>query len=651
MPDRDASEAPKREQESPATAASAEDAEPGAHAKHSGGRTALALAALGVVFGDIGTSPLYAIRECLNRAHGISTSPANVFGIVSLVFWALMLVISVKYVAYMLRADNAGEGGVLALTALATTGMDGRSMRHRIAITIGLFGASLLFGDGIITPAISVLSAVEGLGVATPAFHPYILPLATAILLLLFSFQERGTGGIGAIFGPVMLGWFATLAVLGVVNIVQSPEILGAVNPGHAYSFFRNNGTIGFLVLGSVFLVVTGGEALYADMGHFGAGPIRLAWFSVTLPALLLNYFGQGGLLPRNPDAIASPFYNMAPQWALYPVVGLSTIATIIASQALISGAFSVTRQALMLGYLPRVQILHTAAHQIGQIYIPVVNWGLMIGSVMAVWGFGSSSGLAAAYGVAVTLDMTITTLLAYVVARRQWHWRVGPTLAITLPFLCLELIFLSSNLTKLAHGGWFPLVIGALMFTIFTTWRRGRQLLYARVKEQLVPLDDFFELLRVERTVRVPGIAVYMTGSDSGTPPALLQGFLHMRAVHEHVVLLTIITEQIARVPNEERIRVQELSNGFRRAIARYGFMETPNVPQLLARPELKEYSLEYVTFFLGRETVLPTKRRDMALWRERLFAFLTRNAQPATAFFGIPPSRVMEIGAQVEL
>jgi KUP system potassium uptake protein len=629
------------------------DGAPG-HGPHTGRRQlfTLALASLGVVFGDIGTSPLYAVRECLSRAHGVSTAPENVFGIVSLIFWALMVVISLKYIAYVLRADNGGEGGMLALTALATSKADRLRPRARqLALAVGLFGAALLFGDGIITPAISVLSAVEGLKLVTPTFEPLILPLASMILLLLFSMQRHGTGSVGAVFGPVMLLWFCTLGVLGVANIAKQPHIAQAINPVHAVLFFVRNGHLGFLVLGSVFLVVTGGEALYADMGHFGARPIRTAWFAVALPALLLNYFGQGALLLSHPEAISSPFYNMVPAWGLLPIVGLSTLATIIASQALISGAFSVTRQALMLGFLPRVRIQHTSAHQIGQIYVPIVNWLLMIAAILAVWGFGSSSGLAAAYGVAVTLDMTITTLLAYVVARVQWRWGRLPALAVTIPLLCLELTFLSSNLTKIAHGGWFPLTVGALMYTVFTTWRRGRQLLFKKIKESMVPLEDLYELMRVERPARVPGTAVYMTGSDVGTPPALLQGFLHMRAVHERVLLLTIITEKVSRVPDGDRVRVEELSHGFWRAIARYGFMETPNVPELLKRSEFKSYSLEYVTFFLGRETVLANKHSEMTLWRERLFAFLTRNAEPATAFFGIPPSRVMEIGSQIEI
>jgi KUP system potassium uptake protein len=622
------------------------------HSAHGGPTklSTLTLASLGVVFGDIGTSPLYALRECLHHAHGISTSIDNVYGIVSLIFWALMIVISLKYVAYVLRADNAGEGGVLALTALATSaGLGPRA--QKLALMVGLFGAALLFGDGIITPAISVLSAVEGLGVATPAFKPAILWIASAILFFLFSAQRRGTGSVGAVFGPVMLLWFIVLGVLGLYNIAHHPGIVAAVNPVHAISFFTRNGVLAFIVLGSVFLVVTGGEALYADMGHFGAKPIRTAWFTVALPGLLLNYFGQGALLLEHPEAITNPFYKMAPTWALYPLVLMATCATIIASQALISGAFSVTRQALMLGFLPRVRILHTSAHHIGQIYVPIVNWFLMLSAIAAVWGFGSSSGLAAAYGVAVTMDMTITTLLAFVVARMMWHWNLSTVLAVTIPLLALELTFLGSNLTKLAHGGWFPLAIGALMFTIFTTWRRGRSLLFDKVKERTVPLEDFYELMIVERPARVPGTAVYLTGNDSGTPPALLQAFLHMRAVHERVLLLTIITEKVARVSQAERVRIVELENGFWRAVARYGFMETPNVPELLKHANFSGYTLEYTTFFLGRETVLPTDNPGMALWRERLFAFLTRNAQPATAFFGIPPSRVMEIGSQIEI
>jgi KUP system potassium uptake protein len=463
--------------------------------------------------------------------------------------------------------------------------------------------------------------------------------------------QKRGTGDVGAVFGPVMAIWFLTIGAIGASQIVRYPAVLAALSPLHALSFLLHQGHKGFLVLGSVFLAVTGGEALYADMGHFGARPMRVGWFFVALPALVLNYFGQGALLLRDPAAVENPFFRMAPSWGLYPLVILSTVATVIASQALISGAFSLSRQALMLGYLPRVSVAHTSDKHIGQIYVPTVNWLLMLATVALVFGFKSSSALAAAYGVAVTLNMMITTLLAYVVARRRWSWGLAPALAVTLIFLVPEATFASSNLAKIVDGGWFPLAVGVLLFTVFTTWRRGRDLLNKAFRERIVPLDDFYELMHLELPARVPGTAVFMTGNSDGTPPALLHNFLHNRVVHEHVVLLTIITESVARVASSERIRVEELPNGFRRAIARYGFMETPDIPTLLEHAELKDYSLEYVTFFLGKETVMPTKGEGMALWREQLFAFLARNAQPATAFFGIPPSRVVEIGAQIEI
>jgi KUP system potassium uptake protein len=611
----------------------------------------LALGALGVVFGDIGTSPLYAVRECLHGEHGIGVSHASVLGVLSLIFWALTLIISVKYVGYILRADNQGEGGILALMALVTQGNVLPPRARRIAVMLGLFGAALLFGDGVITPAISVLSAVEGLGVATPRFDPFVVPLSIAILIILFRVQKRGTGGVGAVFGPIMVVWFTTLGAIGLRQILMHPAVLAALNPLYGLSFLLHTGHRGFLVLGSVFLAVTGGEALYADMGHFGARPMRVGWFFMTLPALVLNYFGQGALLLRQPEAVENPFFKAVPAWGLYPMVILSTVATVIASQALISGAFSLSRQALMLGYLPRVSVEHTSAHHIGQIYVPTVNWLLMLATLALVFGFKSSSALAAAYGVAVTLNMVITTILAYVVARRRWKWGIPATAAVSILFLTPELTFMTSNLAKVADGGWFPLAVGVLLFTLFTTWRRGRELLYQRFQERIVPLEDFYELMRVEIPARVPGTAVFMTGNSDGTPPALLHNFLHNRVVHEHVVLLTIITESVSRVPPEERVRVEELQHGFRRAVARFGFMETPDIPTLLERTELKDYSIDYVTFFLGKETVLPAKGHGMALWRERLFAFLARNAQPATAFFGIPASRVVEIGAQIEL
>ncbi|HEX7669960.1 MAG TPA: potassium transporter Kup, partial [Polyangiaceae bacterium] len=611
----------------------------------------LSVGALGVVFGDIGTSPLYAVRECLSGAHGIGVHTESVLGVLSLIFWALTLIISIKYVGYVLRADNQGEGGILALMALVTTGRELGKRGTRVAILLGLFGAALLFGDGVITPAISVLSAVEGLSVATPKLEPLVVPISIVILFGLFRVQKRGTGDVGAVFGPIMVLWFLMLGITGLSQIVQNPKILVAMSPTYGLAFLLHSGHRGFLVLGSVFLAVTGGEALYADMGHFGAQPMRVSWFFVALPALVMNYFGQGALLLREPTTIENPFFRMAPSWGLYPMVGLSTVATVIASQALISGAFSLSRQALMLGYMPRVSVEHTSAKHIGQIYVPIVNWLLMLATIALVFGFKSSSALAAAYGVAVTLNMIITTLLASVVARQRWKWGLPAVAGVTVLFLIPESVFASSNLAKVADGGWFPLAVGALLFTVFTTWRRGRALLFERFVERVVPLEDFFELMLVEIPARVPGTAVFMTSNSDGTPPALLQNFLHNRVVHEHVVLLTIITEQVARVSAEDRVRVEDMRNGFRRAIARYGFMETPDIPKLLERPELKDYSIDYVTFFLGRETVLPTHRPGMALWRERLFAFLSRNAQPATAFFGIPPARVVEIGAQIEL
>jgi len=621
---------------------------PKAHGRNLAG---LSLGALGVVFGDIGTSPLYAFRECLHGAHGVDVTRANVLGVLSLIFWALMVIISVKYVAYVLRADNQGEGGILALMALVTNvkGMSKRS--YQVAIVLGLFGASLLFGDGIITPAISVLGALEGIKIVTPDFNSFVVPLAVIILFCLFYVQKRGTGSMGAVFGPIMVVWFVSIALVGANQIALTPQVLNAMNPSHAWSFLTTSGHRGFIVLGSVFLAVTGGEALYADLGHFGARPMRISWFFVALPALVLNYFGQGALLLRDASAVENPFYRMVPAWGLIPMVVLATLATVIASQALITGSFSLARQALMLGYFPRVKISHTSAAHMGQIYVPIINWLLMLSTIALVLGFRSSSALAAAYGVAVTLNMLITTLLAYVVARRLWGWKTLPALAVTVSFLIPESIFASSNLAKVADGGWFPLVVGAVLFTLFTTWRRGREVLNERFLERMVPLEDFFELMRVERATRVPGMAVFMNGNSEGTPPALLHNFLHNRIVHEHVVLLTIVTENVARVPQSERATLEDLSSGFRRVVAHFGFMETPDVPALLDQLEIPHYALDYVTFFLGRETLLPTHRPGMALWRERLFAFLSRNAQPATAFFGIPPSRVVEIGAQIEL
>ncbi len=622
-----------------------------AHTHHRDPLMTLALTALGVVFGDIGTSPLYAFRECLHGPHAVAAVHDNVFGVLSLIFWSLTIVIALKYLAYVLRADNRGEGGILALMALASKATTGSGARHSVVFVVGLFGASLLYGDGMITPAVTVLSAVEGLEIAAPGFQRYVIPITIGILVGLFMIQRRGTGSVGIVFGPITLLWFIVLAVLGVSQIVQSPEVLAGLNPYWAGKFLVDGGLKGFLVLGAVFLVVTGGEALYADIGHFGPRPIRVTWFWVVMPALVLNYFGQGAHLLANPEAIKHPFFHMVPSWGLYPMIVLATFASTIASQALITGAFSVTRQAMMLGFWPRFRVEHTSAEKIGQIYVPLINWLLMLSAIGLVLGFGSSSKLAAAYGIAVNMDMVITTMLAFVVARTVWHWPLHWCVLITIGLLTVDLAFFGANASKIPDGGWFPLLIGGGLFALMTTWKRGRAILAERFREQMVPLSDFFELFHVERPARVPGFAVYMTSNSIGAPPALMTNFMHNRAVHQNVILLTVITEEVARVDADERVKVEHLEAGFHRVIAHYGFMETPDIPKLLSMQLVQDYALEHTTFFLGRETVLATERPGMALWREHLFAFMSRNAQPATAFFGIPADRVVEIGTQVEI
>jgi KUP system potassium uptake protein len=621
-------------------------------ANHSGNGNLykLSLAALGVVFGDIGTSPLYAMRECFHGEHAIAPTPENVIGVLSLIFWSLTLVVSIKYVAYILRADNKGEGGILALMALSSSSLR-QSRLHFVLITLGVFGAALLYGDGVITPAISVLGAVEGLKVATPTLEHVITPLTIAILIGLFAIQRRGTAGIGALFGPVMVVWFLTLTALGLLNLIRSPSVLSAVLPTHAISFVAKNGWLGFAVLGAVFLVVTGGEALYADLGHFGRKPIRRAWYGLVFPSLVINYLGQGALIVSTPHAVENPFFRMAPTWALYPIVALSTAAAVIASQALISGVFSLTQQGSMLGLLPRTTIRHTSEEERGQIYVPTVNWMLMLATIWLVLEFKNSSNLAAAYGIAVTLTMVITTVLAFFLIRQRWGWSLWRSLAITGLFLVPELAFTAANAVKIEHGGWFPLLVGSGLFAMMTTWKRGREVLSQRFREQMLPLEDFYDLLRVEIPARVPGTAVFMTSSREGTPPALLHNFLHNRVVHQHVVLLTIITEDAARVSERERFTQEPLDSGFIRIVAHYGFMEQPDVPKLLARAGIVGASLEGTSFFLGRETMIATKRPGMARWRVHVFSFLSKNSQPATRFFNIPPDRVMELGAQIEL
>ena len=609
----------------------------------------LALGALGVVYGDIGTSPLYSLRECFHGEHSLAVDRANVLGILSLIFWALTIIVTLKYLAYVLRADNRGEGGVLALMALALGEKAKRS--SVVVVALGLFGAALLYGDGMITPAISVLSAVEGLEIATPAFGHFVVPITVLILAGLFLAQRFGTARVGAVFGPVMLLWFGALAAIGVSQIVKHPGVLVALLPSHAASFLLENGKAGFLVLGSVFLVVTGGEALYADMGHFGARPIRLSWTFLVGPSLMLTYLGQGALLLTDPKAAANPFYRAVPESLLIPMVVLATAATIIASQALISGAYSLTRQATMLGFWPRVEIKHTSHTEIGQIYVPSINWMLMVATIALVLGFGTSSKMAAAYGIAVTTTMVITTSLAYVVARQRWGWSVGAALGLTLVFLAVDLAFFGANVVKVAHGGWVPLVIGGGIYILMTTWKKGRELLGQRMREQMIPLEDFFELMRIERPARVPGTSVFMVSNPEGTPPALMQNFTHNRVVHQQVILLTVITTEQPRVMPDERVKVEDLPEGFRRVVARYGFMEQPDIPQLLEERHLEDWSLEHTTFFLGRETLLATKREGMAMWREHVFAFMSRNSQRASTFFNVPSDRVMEVGSQIEL
>ena len=612
----------------------------------------LSLAALGVVYGDIGTSPLYAMRESFLAEHGVAVSPENVLGVLSLIVWALVLVISVKYLVFILRADNRGEGGIMALTSLITPTHALRRGRWSLII-LGLFGTALLYGDGMITPAISVLSAVEGLEVITPALTSYVIPITIAILAGLFLIQRRGTAGIGRIFGPVTLVWFFVLGALGVWHIAQAPQVLAALLPTHAVRFFVTNGRHAFLVLGSVFLVVTGGEALYADMGHFGRQPIRLAWFALVLPALLLNYLGQGALVVRDPTAVDNPFYRMAPPWALVPLVVLATAATVIASQALISGAFSLTLQAVQLGYSPRVQIDHTSSREIGQIYIPSINWALMVACIALVVGFKSSTNLAAAYGVAVTTTMAITTLLFYFVARERWEWTRARAAAVAGGFLAIDLVFLAANLPKVPHGGWFPLLVGAGVFTLLTTWKKGRQILADRLREQALPRALFLEQMATHAPHRVRGTAVFMFGDSRGTPPALLHNLKHNKVLHEHVVFLSVVTQEVPSVPAADRVELQALGNGFWQVRLNYGFMQDADVPTALAAIEHDALAFRPLdtSYFLGRETLLAAERPGMALWRERLFATMSRNARPATVFFRLPPNRVVELGAQVEL
>jgi len=614
----------------------------------------LALAALGVVYGDIGTSPLYALRESFYGPHGIAVTPSNVLGVLSLVFWSLIIVVTIKYHIVIIRADNKGEGGVLALMALVNGSRLARELSpRRIMIVLGIFGSALLYADGALTPAISVLSAVEGLEIAAPALAFWVIPVTLAILIGLFLLQSRGTARIGAVFGPVMLVWFATIGVLGLSAILRQPGVLAAISPHHAVRFFAADLHRSFVVLGAVFLVVTGGEALYADLGHFGHRPIQMAWFGVALPCLLLNYFGQGALLLRDPAAAVNPFYHLAPNWALYPLIALATAATIIASQAVISGAFSLTRQAVQLGYSPRLQIEHTSSREIGQIYVPAVNWGLMVLTCALVLSFRTSSNIAGAYGVALSTLMLITTLMFYVMSREVWRWTFARAAIVSGLFLWVDVLFFGANMLKIRYGGWVPLVIAAAIFLLMTTWKRGREILAKRMLEKTVPLKMLLADLAAEPPTRVPGTAVFMYGTADHTPPALVHNLAHNKVLHEKVVFLTVVTEDVPHVEPTGRLTVKRMGKGFHAVVARYGFMDDPDIEDVLGccRAESLDIRTEGTTFFLGRETLVASDRPGMAQWREQLFAFMSRNALRATAFFKIPANQVFEVGTQVEL
>jgi KUP system potassium uptake protein len=611
----------------------------------------LAFGALGVVYGDIGTSPLYALRECFSAEHHLPVSHANILGILSLVFWALVIVVSVKYLTFVMRADNRGEGGILALMSLVEPR---KSKRRGMLMALGLFGAALLYGDGIITPAISVLSAIEGLEVVAPGFHPYVIPITIVVLIGLFAVQKSGTAKVGQLFGPIMLAWFTVIAILGVWQIIQEPGVLRAVNPMHALRFFGSNGWAGFLVLGSVILVVTGGEALYADMGHFGLRPIRLVWFTFVCPALLLNYFGQGAFLMHTPTGRTNPFFLMAPGWSRYPLIALATVAASIASQAVISGAYSLTRQAVQLGYLPRIRIRHTSAREMGQIYIASVNWVLMFAAIGLVITFQKSSNLAAAYGISVTTTMLITTIILGVVERERWKWSLPVILLQLVPFLVIDVAFFGGNIVKVVDGGWFPILVACFVFILMTTWRKGRKILSARLATQSIALEDFLRELENNRIPRVPGTAIFMSRSTEGVPTTLLHNIKHNKVVHQRTVLLTVETEERSHLSDDERFEWEDLGHGVSRLTLHFGFMEDPDIPEVLDRIGASgpiQFNPMATSYFLGRETLIPTKQPGMAIWREHMFAWMMRNSSSASVFFSLPPNQVIELGAQVEL
>jgi len=618
----------------------------------------LTLTALGVVYGDIGTSPLYSIKECFSPLYGLEPTRENVFGILSMIVWALTLVVTVKYVGYVLRADNRGEGGTFALLALIfPRGTPQSFAKGGIFVALALFGTALLYGDGIITPAMTVLGAMEGLEVAFPQLAHYIVPFSVVILTALFVVQRYGTDLIGKAFAPIMVIWFVVIATLGLVEIVHSPWILAAVNPMYAVHFVQAHEKLAFFVLGSVVLVITGGEALYADMGHFGRRPISIAWLVMVFPALLLNYFGQGALLVRLPEAAENPFFMLAPRALLLPLLVLATLAAVVASQAMISGAFSVTRQGIALGFIPRLEIKHTSQKEEGQIYIPEVNWFIAVGCLIIVVAFKNTSALGAAYGIAVTGTMLITSVLFYLVARIRFRWKPWQAILLAMLFLSVDLVFFSANVVKLAHGGWVPMVLGVVLFVLMLTWKRGRALLMQRLAEGTMPITLFLDGVAQSKVHRVPGTAVFMTGNDDGVPPVLLHHLKHNKVLHERVLLVSVKTADIPETSASERVRVLPLGHGFWRVIASYGFMQTPNVPQILEVVDQMGIRCKPMetSYFLGRERLIPIPAKPgdkitLSKWRKIVFSIMARNARSATDFFNIPPNRVVELGTQIE-
>jgi KUP system potassium uptake protein len=614
---------------------------------------AFTIAAIGVVYGDIGTSPLYTVKTVFSEEHGLALNAPNIFGIVSLIFWGLTIVVSLKYVTLILRADNHGEGGIMALMALALSSVRKTSRWYYPVMLIGLFGASLFYGDGVITPAISVLSAVEGLEVATPAFKPYVVPLTVAVLIALYMVQHKGTAGIGKWFGPIMLVWFTALAAMGIVNIVQRPDILLALDPLHALRFLADNRWLAFVALGAVVLAFTGAEALYADMGHFGKRPIRIAWFLIVFPALALNYLGQGALLLANPESVSNPFYQQLGPWSVYPLVVLSTLATVIASQATISGTFSITHQAIALGVLPRMRVIYTSEQEIGQIYIPLVNWLQLAAVILAVISFGSSERLGAAYGIAVTATMLTTTILTFFVVHYKWRYSLPLTLAATAFFLVIDATLFAANTLKVLQGGWFPLLLGAAVITIMLTWENGRKMVLASLHKHAVPVTKFLQSLFAEPPPRVEGTAIFFRSEGEGVPHALLHNLSHNKILHERVVFLTVLNADIPTIPAAHRLKVEPLGHEFFQVNVRYGFKEERDIPHALAL--CKSHGLEFrmmeTSFFISRQTVIPTVGEGMALWRESLFATMYRNARDAADYYRLPTNRVIELGAQVEI